>query len=221
MSASYVWGIWPAELTTSPSEIRHSVDTEGCKCHGQRCLWGAYLVRPRRWKPWWPQYERRLGHRKHVSSKKRFLEDRTCVLTSPLSLCQSLFNHFDRNFCWPSCHFLSFFTPPLRSSNPLSLVGVWRLKFHAFLSPSLSYKANPTRGWCEEYKHIFFLLSRGKGVDVGVYVLGGWGVVTLGWAVGSVKESRALSQPSSSVIRRHDKVAARKTLQGWHNPKTD
>lgn len=42
-----------------------------------------------------------------------------------------------------------------------------------------------------------------------------------GWAVGSVKETRTLSQPSSSVIRRHDKVAARKTLQGWHNPKTD
>lgn len=42
-----------------------------------------------------------------------------------------------------------------------------------------------------------------------------------GWAVGSVKETRTLSQPSSSVIRRYDKVAARKTLQGWHNPKTD
>lgn len=44
---------------------------------------------------------------------------------------------------------------------------------------------------------------------------------TRGWAAGSVKETRTLSQPSSSVIRRHDKVAVRKTLQGWHNPKTD
>lgn len=47
------------------------------------------------------------------------------------------------------------------------------------------------------------------------------GGCTGGRAVGSVKETRALSQPSSSVIRRRDKVAARKTLQGWHNPKTD
>lgn len=60
----------------------------------------------------------------------------------------------------------------------------------------------------------FFLLSRGKW---GVGVRGGAGSL----AVGSVKETRTLSQPSSSVIRRHDKVAARKTLQGWHNPKTD
>lgn len=49
--------------------------------------------------------------------------------------------------------------------------------------------------------------------------MGGGGAGSL--AVGSVKETRTLSQPSSSVIRRHDKVAARKTLQGWHNPKTD
>lgn len=57
---------------------------------------------------------------------------------------------------------------------------------------------------------IFFIVQRERG-----------GGVTGGWAVGSVKETRTLSQPSSSVIRRHDKVAARKTLQGWHNPKTD
>lgn len=44
---------------------------------------------------------------------------------------------------------------------------------------------------------------------------------TGGWVPGSVKETRTLSQRSSSVIRRRDKVAVRKTLQGWHNPKTD
>lgn len=63
----------------------------------------------------------------------------------------------------------------------------------------------------------FFLLSRGKGGDG--EGRGEWGA--RGRAVGSVKETRTLSQPSSSVIRRHDKVAARKTLQVWHNPKTD
>lgn len=69
---------------------------------------------------------------------------------------------------------------------------------------------------------LFVIVQRGGGG-------GASGEEELGWGwrgggahgAGSVKEMRTLSQPSSSVIRRHDKVAVRKTLQGWHNPKTD
>lgn len=38
---------------------------------------------------------------------------------------------------------------------------------------------------------------------------------------GCVKEARALSQPSSSVIRLRDTAPERRTLHGWHNPKRD
>lgn len=148
----------------------------------------------------------------HVSSK--MIPGRQRMHTRPLHSVNPMFNHFHRNFYWSARRVLSYF---FFSLHPISLVGFWRLKFHSFFF-SLSYKANPGRGWCEdqaeqgceEYKHIFFFFYCPEGK-------GGAG----GWAVGSVKETRTLSQPSSSVIRRHDKVAARKTLQGWHNPKTD
>lgn len=146
-------------------------------------------------------------HQHHVSSK--MIPGRQHMHTRPLhSVNPCLITSTEISTGLPAIFSHIFLAP-----HPISLVDFWRLKFHSFFS--LSYKANPGRGWCEdqaeqgceEYKHIF-LLSRGKGG-------------CRGWVVGSVKETRTLSQPSSSVIRRHDKVAARKTLQGWHNPKTD
>lgn len=157
-------------------------------------------------------------HQHHVSSK--MIPGRLHMHTRPLhSVNPCLITSTEISTGLPAFFFLMFFL----ALHPISLVDFSRLKFHSFFFLLSLYKANPGRGWCEdqaeqgceEYKH-FFLLSRGKGGGGG---LGGLGAE--GWAVGSVKETRTLSQPSSSVIRRHDKVAARKTLQGWHNPKTD
>lgn len=81
----------------------------------------------------------------------------------------------------------AIFSDILLSPHPISLVGLWRLKFHSFLCPlslplSLSYKANPGRGWCEdqaeqgceEYKHNFFYCPEGK--EGGVQGVGRWGL---------------------------------------------
>lgn len=147
----------------------------------------------------------------HVSSK--MIPGRQRMHTRPLHSVNPMFNHFHRNFYWSARRVLSYF---FFSLHPISLVGFWRLKFHSFFSPFLTrqilgevdVKTRQSRDVKNINTFFFFYCPEGKG---------GAG----GWAVGSVKETRTLSQPSSSVIRRHDKVAARKTLQGWHNPKTD
>lgn len=188
---------------------------EDSKCHRRVLFMRDYQVKPSGWKDCDPNMCTDT-HQHHVSSK--MIPGRMHMHTCPLQLCQIhvliTSTEIFTGLALPIFSYIFF------SLHPISLVAFWRLKFSPLPPRSLPYKANPGRGWCEdqaeqgceEYKHIFFIVQR---------EVGGSASVQKGWAVGSVKETRTLSQPSSSVIRHHDKVAARKTLQGWHNPKTD
>lgn len=147
----------------------------------------------------------------HVSSK--MIPGRQRMHTRPLHSVNPMFNHFHRNFYWSARRVLSYF---FSLSTQFLWWGFEDLSSTLFFSPFLTrqilgevdVKTRQSRDVKNINTFFFFYCPEGKG---------GAG----GWAVGSVKETRTLSQPSSSVIRRHDKVAARKTLQGWHNPKTD
>lgn len=199
----------------------HNAQAEDCKCHGQYCLLGIIWSGPPAGKHLWPQYERRYTSENHVSfqkKKERFLGEKAPQTYKRPSLRQPTVNHCHRRSCRPSP------TPPFPSHlTEFLLVGFWRLEVSVFFSlfptRQILREADVKTGQSRDEKNIntFFFIVQGEGWWW--WRAGGWGA--RGRAVGSVKETRTLSQPSSSVIRRHDKVAAWKTLQVWHNPKTD